>query len=140
VNRAARAGTRSSEVTVLSDKNVAVTIPVKDLEVARAFYHETLGLRPADAEEEGVLSYRSGSGTVLVYESEFAGTNKATAATWEVGDVEREVRVLKDRGVRFEHYDDLPETTRRGDVHVTGSMKAAWFKDPDGNIHAIVGP
>ena len=125
---------------MLGDKNVAVTIPVKDLQVARTFYKETLGLAPADTEETGVLTYRSGSGTMLVYESEYAGTNKATAATWEVGDVEREVKVLRDRGVSFEHYDDLPDMTRRGDVHVTDRMKAAWFKDPDGNILAIVGP
>lgn len=125
---------------MLGDKNVAVTIPVKDLEVARSFYNEKLGLTPAEAEEMGTLTYRSGDSTILVYESTYAGTNKATAATWEVGDVEREVRTLKDRGVRFEHYDDLPETTRQGDVHRTGSTRAAWFKDPDGNILAIVGP
>jgi catechol 2,3-dioxygenase-like lactoylglutathione lyase family enzyme len=125
---------------MLGDKNVAATIPVKDIEVARSFYDEKLGLTPADPEEMGVLTYRSGDSTILVYESDFAGTNKATAATWEVGDVEREVKVLKDRGVRFEHYDDLPETRRQGDVHLTGGTKAAWFKDPDGNILAIVGP
>ena len=125
---------------MLGDKNVAATIPVKDLEVARSFYNDKLGLTPAEDEEMGALTYRSGDSTILVYESAFAGTNKATAATWEVGDVEREVKVLKDRGVRFEHYDDLPETTRQGDVHRTGSTKAAWFKDPDGNILAIVGP
>lgn len=125
---------------MLGDKNVAATIPVKDLQVARTFYNETLGLTPSNGEEPGVLTYRSGNGTVLVYESRYAGTNKATAVTWEVGDVEREVKVLKDRGVTFEHYDDMPETTRRGDVHLTGGTKAAWFKDPDGNILAIVGP
>ena len=59
--------------------------------------------------------------------------------TWMVGDkVEDIVRELKAKGVAFEKY-DLPETTRTGDVHVTGDQKAAWFKDPDGNIHAIVG-
>ena len=57
-----------------------------------------------------------------------------------MSDVEREVNVLRDRGVTFEHYDEMPETTRRGDVHLTGRTKAAWFKDPDGNILAIVGP
>lgn len=125
---------------MLGDKNVAATIPVKDLQVARTFYKEKLGLTPLDGEEPNALTYKSGNGTVLVYESDYAGTNKATAATWEVGDVEREVKVLKDRGVSFEHYEDLPETTRRGDVHLTGRTKAAWFKDPDGNILAIVGP
>jgi hypothetical protein len=56
-----------------------------------------------------------------------------------VGDeVEDIVRALKAKGVAFERY-DLPDTTRKGDVHVTGDQKAAWFKDPDGNIHAIIG-
>jgi catechol 2,3-dioxygenase-like lactoylglutathione lyase family enzyme len=123
---------------MLADKDAVATIPVKDVEVAKEFYEETLGLEPAKNAEPGTLTYKSGRSTVLVYESEFAGTNKATAATWEVGDVEREVKVLKDKGVAFEHY-DMPEMTLKGDVHVSGTMKAAWFKDPDGNILAIVG-
>ncbi|HMI92975.1 MAG TPA: hypothetical protein VK509_16495, partial [Polyangiales bacterium] len=66
--------------------------------------------------------------------SEFAGTNKATNVTWTVGDdVEGTVRQLKEKGVRFEHY-DMPGMTLMGDVHVAGDMKVAWFKDPDGNI------
>ncbi len=122
---------------MLGERAVTATIPVKDVEVARKFYEEKLGLSRARGEQPGVLSYRSGDSNILVYQSEFAGTNKATAATWEVGDVEKEVQVLRDKGVAFEHY-DLPEMTRRGDVHVAGTMKAAWFKDPDGNILAIV--
>jgi catechol-2,3-dioxygenase len=122
---------------MLADRDAAATIPVKDIEVARRFYQEKLGLQPSPSDEESVLLYKSGRSTVMVYESQFAGTNKATAATWEVGDVEREVQILKDKGVAFEHY-DMPEMTRRGDVHVAGKTKAAWFKDPDGNILAIV--
>jgi hypothetical protein len=73
-----------------------------------------------------------------VYESQYAGTNKATAATWIVGaDLEGLVRDLKAKGVTFEKY-DLPGTTRQGDVHVAGKTKVAWFKDPDGNILSIV--
>jgi len=113
---------------------------VKGLATARKFYQDVLGLRAVETQEAGVLSLKSGSSTVLVYESRYAGTNKATAATWVVGDVESEVKALKGKGVAFEHYDDLPGATRKGDVHHTGgSMKAAWFKDPDGNILALVG-
>jgi streptogramin lyase len=72
-----------------------------------------------------------------VYESKYAGTNEATAATWAVDDVDGAVRTLKEKGVSFEHY-DLPDTTCRGDVHVSGEMKAAWFEDPDGDILAVV--
>ena len=124
---------------MLGDREAVATIPVKDVEVARRFYEEKLGFKRDDQNSQpGVATYKSGTSRVLVYESKFAGSNKATAATWEVGDVEREVKVLKDKGVAFEHY-DMPEMTVRGDVHVGEGMKAAWFKDPDGNILAIVG-
>ena len=81
--------------------------------------------------------YTSGNASVLVYQSQFAGTNKATAVTWAVPDLEGAIKDLKAKGVRFEHY-DLPGVTRKGDVHGTGKTKAAWFKDPDGNILALV--
>jgi catechol 2,3-dioxygenase-like lactoylglutathione lyase family enzyme len=84
-----------------------------------------------------VLSYKSGKSSLLVYQSQYAGTNKATAATWAVNDLEATVRALKAKGVRFEHY-DLPGTERKGDIHGSGRTKAAWFKDPDGNILAVV--
>lgn len=124
---------------MLKETSAAVTIPVKDIEVARKFYDETVGLSRTDNGQPGVLSYKSGNSTVLVYQSQYAGTNRATAATWEVGDVEREVGQLKSKGVKFEHYNNMPQTTLKGDVHVSGDTKAAWFKDPDGNILAIVG-
>jgi catechol 2,3-dioxygenase-like lactoylglutathione lyase family enzyme len=123
---------------MLSDKAALATLPVKDIEVAKKFYETTVGLTPVPTAEEGVMGFRSGSSTVLVYESQFAGTNKATAATWVVGDeVETVVQALKAKGVKFEHY-DLPDTTRQGDVHVSGDTKVAWFKDPDGNILSLV--
>jgi catechol 2,3-dioxygenase-like lactoylglutathione lyase family enzyme len=123
---------------VLADKDAMATIAVKDTKAAKKFYEGTLGLKPAPEQEPGVLAYKSGNATVLVYESQYARTNKATAATWVVGaDVEGVVRALKAKGVTFEHY-DLPGTTRQGDVHVAGKTKVAWFKDPDGNILSIV--
>jgi hypothetical protein len=72
-----------------------------------------------------------------VYRSRFAGTNKATALTWTVDDVEDVVRTLKGKGVKFEHY-DMPGMKHDGDVHVAGELKVAWFKDPDGNILSVV--
>jgi len=113
------------------------TIAVKNLEAAKKFYEGTLGLEPVPAEER-VLGYRSGNSRLLVYESEYAGTNKATAATWTVGDeIEQVVANLKKKGVNFEHY-DFPGSRLEGDVHVMGNTKAAWLKDPDGNILALV--
>ena len=123
----------------LASKDVTATIAVKDLEKAKEFYERTLGLTPLDSEESEALTYRSGHTTVLVYRSQYAGTNRATAATWNVGhDVENVVDSLRKNGVRFEHY-DLPGMTLEGDVHKAEHMKAAWFKDPDGNILGLVG-
>jgi len=123
---------------MLKNTDVIATIGVKDLDKARTFYEGTLGLTPDPVDEPGVLAYKSPHSSLLVYESRYAGTNKATAATWEVSDIEQEVRDLKTKGVTFEKY-DLPGMTRMGDLHVSGETKAAWFKDPDGNILAIVG-
>jgi catechol 2,3-dioxygenase-like lactoylglutathione lyase family enzyme len=122
---------------MLGDNDAIATIPVKDIDTARQFYEGTLGLMTGPSREEGVLTCKSGTSSVLVYESQYAGTNEATAATWAVDDVDGTVQALKQKGVTFEHY-DLPNTRLQGDVHVSGSMKAAWFKDPDGNILALV--
>jgi catechol 2,3-dioxygenase-like lactoylglutathione lyase family enzyme len=130
-------GSASEEVRVLGNTDVIATCEVKDVERAKKFYEGILGLTPLPTEEAGVLSYKSGKSSLLVYQSQYAGTNKATAATWAVNDLEATVRALKAKGVRFEHY-DLPGTERKGDIHGSGRTKAAWFKDPDGNILAVV--
>ena len=122
---------------MLSERNAAATIAVKDIEAARKFYEGTLGLKAVATEGAEVVTYESGGSRVMVYRSQYAGTNKATAVTWVVGDVESEARALKIKGVTFEHY-DFPGSVRQGDVHVMGDRKAAWLKDPDGNILAIV--
>jgi catechol 2,3-dioxygenase-like lactoylglutathione lyase family enzyme len=123
---------------MLADKDAAANLAVKDLKAAKKFYEGTLGLKAVGREGEHLIAYRSGASTLLVYKSQYAGTNKATAVTWSVGDeLEAIVRALKAKGVAFEHY-DLPGMTRKGDVHVADGMKAAWFKDPDGNILSIV--
>src|SRR6202140_4072568 len=123
---------------MLNGKDAIATIAVKDIKSAEKFYGGTLGLKLADKQEAGTLAYKSGTSTIFVYPSQFAGTNKATAVTWAVGDdVEGAVQSLKAKGVAFEHY-DMPNTTRKGDVHIQGKRKVAWFKDPDGNIHSIV--
>jgi catechol 2,3-dioxygenase-like lactoylglutathione lyase family enzyme len=120
-------------MAMLADKNAMATIAVKDIAAAKKFYEGTLGLKPSGV-DTGVVTYRSGNSIIVVYQSQFAGTNKATSATWSVGDeIEAFIRTLKNAGVPFEHY-DLPGLRREGDVHFAGEFKAAWFKDPDGNI------
>ncbi len=122
---------------MLGDVNVQPMLPVKDLGVAQKFYEEKLGLRKVGGAPDAAIVYRSGGGTLCVYRSEFAGTNKGTAALWEVSDVEGTVEELKAKGVTFEHYDDLPGLTLEGDIHRAGDFRVAWFKDPDGNILSI---
>ncbi|HEY1434080.1 MAG TPA: VOC family protein [Thermoanaerobaculia bacterium] len=122
---------------MLGKANCLATIAVRDLEASKKFYEKTLGLKRMHSEGDQTVSYESGESELLVYRSAFAGTNLATVATWSGEDVESVVRELKARGVKFEHY-DFPGGTRDGDVHLHGDMKAAWFKDPDGNILAIV--
>jgi catechol 2,3-dioxygenase-like lactoylglutathione lyase family enzyme len=120
--------------SMLGSKDAAATLAVSDLERARDFYENTLGLAPMQ-DLEGAILYKSGNSVVLVYPSEYAGTNKATAASWAVGDdFDAIIEDLRTKGVTFEHYDDLPETTREGDVHTLGEFKGVWLKDPDGNI------
>jgi len=119
---------------LVAKKDAIATVAVTDLAKAKAFYENTLGLEPVDGDEGSVQSYRAGSSTLLVYESSYAGTNKATAVTWPVGDdLDAVIRELKAKGVTFEHY-DMPGAKHDGDVHDFGKLRVAWFKDPDGNI------
>ncbi len=123
---------------MLAAKEAMATVAVRDLEKARKFYEGTLGLKLTEAQEEEALTYQAGGTRLLVYRSQYAGSNKATATTWVIGnEMEKVVQSLKGKGVTFEHY-DMPGMTLKGDIHVAEGMKAAWFKDPDGNIHALV--
>jgi catechol 2,3-dioxygenase-like lactoylglutathione lyase family enzyme len=124
---------------MLGKYEAIATVAVKNLAAAKKFYEGTLGLKQIDAEGDEVAVYQNGDSRLNVYRSQFAGTNKATAVTWAVDDVEGEVRELKSKGVAFEHY-DMPELKLKGDVHVAegADLKVAWFKDPDGNIFSIV--
>ncbi len=123
---------------MLSNKNALANIAVKNLEISRKFYENILGLEEIDSVGEEVVVYRCGNAAIIVYQSQYAGTNKATSATWVVGeDMEILVKELKSKGIQFEHY-DMPNTTLKDDIHFDGDMKVAWFKDPDGNILNII--
>jgi catechol 2,3-dioxygenase-like lactoylglutathione lyase family enzyme len=123
---------------MLGSKETMATVAVRDLNAAKKFYEGTLGLKLTDQQESEALTYQAGNSRILVYRSQFAGSNKATAATWLIGnDMEKVVQGLRAKGVAFEHY-TMPGLTLKGDIHEGGGMKAAWFKDPDGNIHALV--
>ena len=123
---------------MLGHRDVTATVAVRDLQTARRWYEDKLGLSPIHVEGNEAVSYRTGNTQLLVYRSEFAGTNKASAATWMMnGDLDSAVRDLKTRGITFERY-NFPDVKHEGDVHVMGDTRAAWFKDPDGNILALV--
>ena len=119
---------------MLDDKDVQATVAVKSLDRAQDFYEGVLGLKPVGARQMGVQAFRAGRTTVLVYESQFAGTNRATTLTWALGEAfDSVVRALDEMGVAFERY-DIPGARMEDGVHVVGDMRLAWFKDPDGNI------
>lgn len=122
----------------LGSLDASATVAVKDIGRARDFYEGTLGLPVIAAEGDEVVVYQTGKSALMIYVSQFAGTNRATAVTWVTGDdLESLVQGLRHKGVQFEHY-DLPGMTVSGDIHESGDVRAAWFKDPDGNIIALV--
>ena len=123
---------------MLGDYDAMATIAVKNLKAAKKFYEGALGFNVVHTEGEEAIEYKSGKSKLFVYRSQYAGTNKATAATWMVKDVDGLVKELKGKGIAFEHY-DMPGITLKGDVHVQGDRKSAWLKDPDGNIIALIG-
>ncbi|RZJ46402.1 MAG: VOC family protein [Brevundimonas sp.] len=124
---------------MLKDRNSSAIVAVSDLNRARVFYEETLGLTlESGSVSDGVLSFRTGDTSLSVYRSDYAGTNKVNAVTWAMkGDIVEVVDDLRSKGVVFEHYPDMPGTLN-GDIHEYGPAKMVWFKDPDGNILHLV--
>jgi predicted enzyme related to lactoylglutathione lyase len=112
-------------------------IPAKDVGRARKFYEDKLGFKPKEQVEGGVV-YEFGQGTAcFLYPTPNAGTSKASQAFWQVEDIEREVAELKKRGVKFEEY-EMPEMKGSNSIYSGGGAKAAWFKDSEGNILAVI--
>jgi predicted enzyme related to lactoylglutathione lyase len=122
---------------MLNDSKVTANVPAADLDRAKRFYADTLGLTPA-MENDGGLVYQTAGGTVFfVYQTEFAGQAGHTIAQWHVDDLDTEVKDLQGKGLAFEHY-DLPGVTWDGDIaSLPGMGRAAWFKDSEGNIMCL---
>lgn len=118
---------------MLGQHAAIANIPVRDMTRAREFYEAIIGLTPVQEMEDAFVAYTSGPSRINVYVSNFAGTNQATAVSWEVADLPAAVAELRSKGVRFEHY-DFPGTTLDGDIHRSEEGAMVWFKDPDGNI------
>jgi predicted enzyme related to lactoylglutathione lyase len=112
-------------------------IPARDVARARRFYEDKVGLRPGPESAGGVV-YEFGRGTAcFLYPTPNAGTSQASQAFWQVTDIEREVADLKSRGVTFEDYDAPGMKTEDG-IATAGGAKAAWFRDSEGNIMALI--
>jgi catechol 2,3-dioxygenase-like lactoylglutathione lyase family enzyme len=132
---------------MLEDGKVVARIPVQDLQQARSFYAEKLGLEPSE-ERPGGLLYRCGEGEFALFESTGAASGNHTQMAWEVEDIEATVEQLRARGVVFEEYDFPGLKTVNGIAEVEGNYpskggvgeKAAWFRDVDGNLFGIGQP
>jgi predicted enzyme related to lactoylglutathione lyase len=122
---------------MLQDSPLYAYIPATDLARARKFYEGKLGLKPKQ-ELNGGVAYEFGGGTAaFLYPTPNAGTSKASQAFWSVTDVDSEIDALKAKGVVFEDYDMPGEKSASGAI-TAGGAKAAWFKDSEGNIMALI--
>lgn len=119
---------------MLNDVKLEPSLPASDLARARTWYHEKLDLKPVEEDEAGNMWYETGGERWFVYESQFAGTNQATAASWLVSDLEKTVGELRAHGVVFEEYDMGDFKTEDGVLTLPDGAKGAWFKDSEGNI------
>lgn len=121
-------------------KGVIATLPASDIERAKGWYADKLGLTPVEEGPQGV-TYEIGDGRFFVYPSAYAGSNAATAATIIVEDLRGTVDGLRGSGVEFEQY-ELPDTTWENGVATMDAdgqtFSGAWFKDSEQNIIALI--
>jgi len=122
---------------LLQDRPLHSTIPAADLERAKAFYEEKLGFTGGDRSPGGIFYDCAGGTRLLLYPTPAAGTGQHTLAGWAVDDIESAVAELRERGVVFEEY-DFPGLKTVNGIADTGPVRAAWFKDSEGNILGIV--
>jgi len=121
---------------MLEDSPCHATLPTKDLEKSRAFYEGALGFKP-DVQPGGVLYNCAGGTRFLVYPTQGTSSGAHTQLGWVVDDIDVAVARLKQAGVGFEQY-DFPCFDTATSIATTGPNRAAWFKDPDGNLLGIV--
>lgn len=122
---------------MLQSKPMYSYIPAKDVARARQFYEGKVGLKPSDEIAGGVVYEFAGKTACFLYPTPNAGTSEASQAFWQVDDIEREMAELRKRGVEFEEYDTPGMKTVDG-IFEGGGAKAAWFKDTEGNILALI--
>jgi catechol 2,3-dioxygenase-like lactoylglutathione lyase family enzyme len=120
---------------MLSQITPVPTLPTSDLSRARSFYEGTLGLAP-EREGMGGVAYKCGGGLMFIYESAYAGTNKATAVNFDVplSAFDEEIGTLRQKGITFMTFEAEGLDWKEGVASVGDAMKSVWFTDPDGNI------
>lgn len=125
----------------LKDCKIGTAAAVSDLAQARDFYEGKLGFEPASPSNDDMVAYDLGGDTgLMLYVSDYAGTNRATLAGFEVPDFDAVFTELRDRGVEFERYEnESGATTDEEGIIDAGDYRVAFFKDPDGNIYSING-
>lgn len=117
---------------------IHAVLPASDLDRARTWYSEKLGLEPVSVSPFGDLRYQAGGVEFLVYQSELAGANKATAAGFSLKNFDEEIELLRSNGVEFDHVDfGEMGATIDGVITTPDGQKAAWFKDSEGNTFAL---
>jgi predicted enzyme related to lactoylglutathione lyase len=124
---------------MLTNSPIRPTIPAVDLDRAKRFYETTLGLKPVTDTSETASSiavFECGNNTLIELYQRSPSKADHTVATFEVSDIEDEVNTLRGKGVNFEEY-DMPEIKTQNGIATQGSVKAAWFKDSEGNILCI---
>jgi predicted enzyme related to lactoylglutathione lyase len=121
-------------IIMLTDSNIIAVLPAKDINRAKEFYRDKLGIEPSESMEEGSVMYSCGQGTrFLIYQTENAGTARNTQMGWETDNLEREMEELRSRGVVFEDY-NFPGLKTENGVATADWGKAAWFLDSEDNI------
>jgi len=121
---------------MLTNAMVAPTLPAVDIKRARKFYEEKLGLKVVMEDPSPGIMIQCGQGTMLYVYQRAATKADHTVASFKVDDLEAEVKELKAKGVKFEEY-NLPGMKTVNGIATMGKMKAAWFKDTEGNILGI---
>ena len=125
---------------MLREAGIVAIVPVSDVEAGLRFYAETLGLelleRREDLPENREAELRAGDGKLLLYESVGAGKSRHTVAGFRVADLDAVVAGLREQGVEFEEY-ELPQLKTEGGIAPVGDVRAAWCRDPDGNLLAV---
>ena len=118
---------------MLENAPMTTILPVIDMQRARGFYENKLGLKPVGLKPDGKFVYATGSGGVLALFPKDGGTKADhTAVSFQVRDIAAAIKALKAAGVTFEDY-DFPGLKTVNHVCVLGAEKAAWFKDTEGN-------